>query len=126
MINDRINIENNISQINTINNNIKKINENNNNVEIKFLPYEENKIDEFLGKIKLFWKIIIFARYNFFKDSVILNLNDKYDFIPQEFIKRNYKIKDSKLIYRATRDGDSIDNFFNKCNGIKNIILILK
>jgi hypothetical protein len=44
----------------------------------------------------------------------------------KEFGINNHLIKDSNLIYRATRDGDNIGNFFNKCNGIQNIILILK
>jgi len=126
LINDCINIENNINEINTINNKIQNIKDYNDNIVIKFLPDEENKIDEFLGKIKLFGKIFAFNHRNLFIDSLILNKNDKYEFIIKALENRNHKIKESKLIYRATRDGDSIDNFFNKCNEIKNIILILK
>jgi len=126
LINDCINIENNINEINTINNKIQKINDYNNNIEIKFLPNNQNKIDEFLGKIKLFGEIYTISNHNLFKDSAIVNIDDKSEFIFKEFDNRNLKIKESKLIYRATRDGDSIANFFNKCNIIKNIILILK
>ena len=126
LINDCINIENNINEINTINNKIQKINDYNDNIEIKFLPNNQNKIDEFLGKIKLFGEIYTISNHNLFKDSAIVNIDDKSEFIFKEFDNRNLKIKESKLIYRATRDGDSIANFFNKCNIIKNIILILK
>ena len=101
LINDCINIENNISEINIINKKIQNIKDYNDNIEIKFLPGEKNKIDEFLGKIKLFGEIYIFNCYNLFKDSIILNLDDKYDFILKEFVRRNHEIKSSKLIYRA-------------------------
>ena len=40
--------------------------------------------------------------------------------------KEIIKLKNLNLIYRATRDGDSINNFFNKCNQIKNVILLIK
>ena len=37
---------------------------------------------------------------------------------------KNKKIS-FKLIYQATRDGDSISDFYNKCNGINHVLLIL-
>ena len=37
---------------------------------------------------------------------------------------KNKKIS-FKLIYQATRDGDSISDFYNKCNGITHVLLIL-
>ena len=80
LINDCINIENNINEINNINNSIKNIN-NFNNIEIIFLPSGENKIEEFLGKIKLFGEIFTSNYHNLFKNSVILNIDDKYEFI---------------------------------------------
>ena len=126
LINDCINIEKNIKDINIINNNIKNINNYNNNIKIKFLPNEEPQINEFLEKIKLFGDIYTFNHYNIFKDSSILNINVKYEFIIKFIENRNYKIKESKLIYKATRDGDNNDNFFSKCNEVQNIILIIK
>ena len=32
----------------------------------------------------------------------------------------------AKLIYKATRDGDSIKNFSDKCGNIKNTLIIIK
>ena len=55
-----------------------------------------------------------------------MNLNPKCEIIFKEIENRNHKIKSSKLIYRATRDGDTKDNFFDKCDQIKNIILVIK
>ena len=37
---------------------------------------------------------------------------------------KNKKIS-FNLIYQATRDGDSISNFYDKCNGISHVLLIL-
>ena len=126
LINDCINIENNINDINNINDKIKNINNYENTIEIKFLPSEENQINDFLGKIKSFGEINTFKYYHLIKDTKILNPDDKYEFIFKEFEKRNQKIRSSKLIYRATRDGDTIDNFFSKCNQVQNIILLIK
>ena len=120
IINDCINIENNIKEINMIGDNIKKINK---KCNIKFYPKEEN-INGFLEKIKSFGNI---NYNNCFQDSIILSSKDNYDFIIEQIEKNNNNnINYSKLIYRATRYGDSYDNFFNKCNGIKNIILLIK
>lgn len=48
----------------------------------------------------------------------------------EKSILRSDMMKDKKisfkLIYQATRDGDSIKNFYDKCNGIFNVLLILK
>ncbi len=56
LINDCINIENNIEDLKTINENFKKCN--NENIEkIKFIPDEENKINEFMEIIKSFGNI---------------------------------------------------------------------
>ena len=121
IINDCINIENNIKEITVIKNNIKNINDN--KIKIKFYPDEENKMEKFLEIIKLFGKV----RSNIWlEESNIFSSADNYDFIFEEIEKNNDIIKSSKLIYRATRDGDSYDNFFNKCNGINNIVLLIK
>ena len=51
------------------------------------------------------------------------------DLIPvQEGIlkKLNKKIKDIKLIYRASRDGDGCSKFHSKCNGIQNTVTFVK
>ena len=122
MINDCINIENNIKEINIIDEKIKKCNNIKDRCNIKFYPKEDN-ISEFLKKIKSFGNINI---NNFFQDSIIVTSKENYNFIFEYLEKSNISISNSKLIYRATRDGDSYDNLFNKYNGIKNIIVLIK
>ena len=122
-INDCINIENNIKEINIIENSVKNCNNINDKCYIKFFPKEDN-IDDLLDKIKTFGNII---NYNCFQDSRILSSKDNYTFILEQIENNNKKIINySKLIYRATRDGDSYDNFYNKINEIQNIILLIK
>ena len=120
---DCINIENNINQINSIDKKIKNNDCINNDCNIMFYP-KEDKIECFLEEIKSFGKI---ENKNYFEDSNIISPNDDSTFILDQ-IKMNNKesIKDIKLIYRATRDGDSYDNFFNKCNEKNNIIEFIK
>ena len=127
LINECLNIENEINEINKINNAIQKIN-NYDKTEIIFSPKEDNKINEFIKNISSFGKIEINIYNGVFDNSTIL-MNDEYniyEFILKEIENRNSKIKELKLIYRASRDGDSINNFFEKCNEIQNIILLIK
>ena len=62
------------------------------------------------------------------KDSKIFSNINQIQFIEKAFFK-NDKLKNKKisfnLIYQATRDGDSISDFYNKCNGIYHVLLIL-
>ena len=127
LINECLNIENEINEINKINNAIQKIN-NYDKTEILFSPKEENKINEFIKGITSFGNIEINIYNGVFDNSTIL-MNDEYnnyEFILKEIENRNSKIKETKLIYRASRDGDNINNFFKKCNEIQNIILLIK
>ena len=57
LIHDCINIENNINEINLINENIKKT-KNLNEIKFKFLPEEENEIQNFVETMKRFENII--------------------------------------------------------------------
>ena len=108
LINNCINIENNIKEINNIDNDIKKCNDLN-KIIISFIPDEENKINEFIGIINSFGKIIEYS--NFLNESSILSSKSNYSFIIKEIEERYNKIYSYKLIYKATRDGDSIKNF---------------
>ena len=128
LINNCIDIENEIKEINQINTKIKKLNEYD-FIDVKFIPYEEQKINEFLEKINTFGEIKINMYNKYFKDSTVFsnenNYND-YEFILKEIENRNKKIKNLNLIYRATRDGDELNNFYDKCSNIKDIILLIK
>ena len=63
------------------------------------------------------------------KDSKIFSNNNQIQFI-EKGILRSDMLKNNiisyKLIYQATRDGDSIRNFYNKCENISHVLLILK
>ena len=61
-------------------------------------------MEKFFEIIKLFGKV-----WNniWLEDSDIFSSEYNCDFIFEEIEKNNNKIKCSKLIYRATRDGDS-------------------
>ena len=120
-INDCIKIEKNIEEIKNIDSNIQKNNDSQ-YFDIMFYPEEENNINEFIDAIKKFGSVSKCG--NIFNDSVIMTKNDNYQFIIMEIAKRNNKIKSSQLIYKATRDGEN--NFFNKCSGIKDVVLLIK
>ena len=74
-INDCINIENNIKNINIINENINKCNLNN-KIKMQFNPKDE-KLNEFLEKIKFFGKIDDF-KYSFKECPININEHRKY------------------------------------------------
>ena len=73
MINDCINIEKNIDNINKINKDLKEYNSK--KINFKFIPEEDEKINEFINSIKSFGKLTnIDDNLN---DSDILNTSDK-------------------------------------------------
>ena len=128
LINNCIDIENEIKEINHINTKIKKLNEYE-FIDIKFIPFEEQKINEFIEKINTFGEIKVNMYNKYFKDSTIFsneNVYNDYEFILKEIENRNKKIKNLNLIYRGTRDGDTLNNFNDKCCNIQDIILLIK
>ena len=94
LINNCIDIENEIKEINQINTKIKKLNEYD-FIDVKFIPYEEQKINEFLEKINTFGEIKINMYNKYFKDSTVFsnenNYND-YEFILKENKKFEFNI----------------------------------
>ena len=120
-INDCINIENNIQNINIINDNIKKYNNNNNNINIQFSPEEDKQINSFLEKIKNFGEI---NTDKLLINSLIITEVEEFKLI-NSWISPN-KTLDYQLLYRATRDGDTVNDFHNKCDNKSPILLIGK
>ena len=52
---------------------------------------------------------------NFFKESIIIQkLEEKLNLI--SWVSEKGKIKDIKLLYRGTRDGDNYNAFYNRCS----------
>ena len=54
-------------------------------------------------------------------------INEKFDFIKKTLCEK-LKVKEVnyKLIYKATRDGDSKEIFHSKCDNINNTLIIIK
>ena len=117
MINDCINIENYIEFINDMKKNLKK--SNSINYEIKFIP-EDNGIEEFLIKIKNFGNI--YQCQNWIESNIIKLNNDKEKL--KNLIFQNKNIN-SKLLYRLSRDGETLSKYHQLCDNIKpNLVLI--
>ena len=120
IINDCINIENNICNINLINDSIKKY-KNFNVSDAKLYIEDENEIKSFLERIKTFGKI---DPYYILNNSKIITKQEELELI-NSWISPNKKIN-CKLIYRATRDGDSDREFHSKCDNKSPILVIGK
>ena len=118
LIYDCINIEDNIKKINLINENIKKCNLN----KEEIIEFSSNKkIDDFINEIKTFGQV----SKQLDIDTVILKNKD--DLIKFNNLMSNcLKIDNIKLLYRATRDGDTTNSFHKKCNNIKGTLMIVK
>ena len=116
-INECLNIENNIKYINEINDKIKQ-SQNYNEINIDF-SFDQKFIEE----IENFGYI---SYYNYiFKDSLILNGNQKYIENLKNWINEKKKFK-TKLSYRKTRDGDSYYNFHKLCDNQGANLVIIK
>jgi len=119
LINDCINIENNIKNINYINDNIKNSHKFI-KIKIYFTPQDES-MNEFVQSIKTFGKINV--HLSNFEDSIILkNKDDSQKLI--ELISNRIEINDTKLLYRASRDGHSFKNVVDKLKDKSNLIFI--
>ena len=109
-----------LQNINEINRNLKindiiRINEDNNTItKLEKIFNIYNKITE--------KNEIIENNINYFKDSLIIKDKNDSNMI-KNWINSNKDIF-FQLLYRATRDGDSYDNFHSKCNDAPNISLI--
>ncbi len=107
-------LENNIiekdNKINQILNKNKELNEENKNLKekLKKIEEEENK------NIKNIFDL---------NESYIIKNKEKKIAL-KNWISENGKIKNINLLYRATRDGDSCESFYNKC-GEKGITISL-
>ena len=118
LIYDCINIEDNIKKINLINENIKKCNLN----KEEIIEFSSNEIiDDFIKGIKTFGKL----SNKLDIDTLILKNKDditKFNNLVSDYIK----IDNIKLLYRATRDGDTTNSFHKKCNNIRGTLMIVK
>ena len=122
MINDCINIETNIDYINKIN---KEINDyNSKKINFKFYPEEEKHINEFISSIKQFGKILNIEE-NWIK-SDILDSPEYQEKIKFWINQEKGEINNIKLLYKLTRDGETIAKFHELCDNIKDNLIIIK
>ena len=124
LIYDCINIEDNIIEIDRINDNIKKCHSNK-KIELSFKPEEEG-INIFLKNIKSFGKLEknnieskenneILENIINEKDSLILKNKINYQICLKNWINPNKNLN-FKLLFRMSKDGDSLKTFHNLCD----------
>ena len=61
-----------------------------------------------------------------FKESQIIKDFNEIKFVLEEIEKKGFKIKEKKLIYRATEDGDKMSDFHKKCDDESNTLMLIK
>ena len=67
----------------------------------------------------------IYTDESLFYDSLILNKNKNYINSIVNWINKNIKIK-GELLYRKSKDGDSIDTFHKLCDNKGNTLILIK
>ena len=98
--------------------------------KMTLLELKNNFLMKCLGKDEKDFDLYLEARFNVLRnikniESKIINSDDFI--LPLIGIKKNLNkaVKEVKLLYRASRDGDS-SQFHDKCNGINNTITFVK
>ena len=116
-------VVNNIN-ISNINEKINKLENNLNNISKSQINTENNinKIFEILNKLNISNELIISQKDKFFDvPSLICEQNNEIN-----FLKNLLPNKKLTLLYRATKDGDSFDNFHSKCDNQGETITFIK
>ena len=112
-INECISIENNIKNVQLLSENIKELNDK--NINAKFFPEKENDINMFINGINKFGEIINIKSCIFNLNSLIIKNNYEYNKLIKTWIEPNKMIK-AELLFRLTRDGESISKFHELCD----------
>ena len=121
MINDCINIEKNIENINKINEDIK--NYNSKNFNFKFLPKEDKEINEFINTIKKFGYLAN-ININWISSDILKSIEDKTKL--KEWISSDKDEIKTKLLYKLSRDGETINKYHELCDNIKDNLILIK
>ena len=119
---DCINIENNINNINIIDENIKKC-DNLINIRINFIPYEEEKINDFIKSIKSFGIV-----QRLFQFSSIINRNIEKETAIINWIeeKTNKNIISFELIFKMSENGSNCKDFHKYCDNKGPTLTLIK
>ena len=114
MINDCINIEINIDYINKINRDLNDYNSK--KINFKFNPEEEKQISEFIGSIKNFGNSNNIEE-NWIVSDILNSLENKIKL--KEWINEIKEGIKTKLLFKLSRDGETIAKFHELCDNIK-------
>ena len=119
LITNCINIEKNINTINEINENIKKCKLNKDDI-IEFNSIET--LDALTNKLKAFGKVKRKLKYFDINTLILKNTDDFQKF--HDLLSSCIDISNIQLLYRATRDGLSLENIVQKINNKSNLIFL--
>lgn len=78
------------------------------------------------NKAAVFSKSFLLAVNGQFESDIFLSIKEALLVINTIYSKTRAKIKCTKLLYKASKDGDSCEIFHNKCDRIKNTIVVVK
>ena len=121
MINDCINIEINIDYINKINRDLNDYNSK--KINFKFNPEEEKQISEFIGSIKNFGNLNNIEE-NWIVSDILNSLENKIKL--KEWINEIKEGIKTKLLFKLSRDGETIAKFHELCDNVKDNLIIIK
>ena len=101
---------------------VEEMNELKEKVNLLYNLYNENKqLKEEINKLQKNNQSNIIG-----DNSKIIHNEDEISIVKKEIEKINGSINKMKLLYRATKDGDSIDQFHFKCDNYPNTLMILE
>ena len=91
----------------------------NNTIEEKEIEENDNNINNSMKSSFISQKI--------FKESKILKNSEEIEVISKAFLKKfNKKVHKTELLYKASHDGDSAEQFHSKCDNIGNTLVLIE
>ena len=111
----------NIDYINNINNDLNDYNSK--KINFKFNPKDEQEIKEFIGSIKNFGNISNIEE-NWIISDILNSLENKMKL--KEWIDQIKEGIKTKLLFKLSRDGETIAKFHELCDNIKDNLIIIK
>ena len=125
LINDCINIENNINEINRIKEGIKNMNSEE-KILISFCPDKDKEINIFLDEIKNFGFIYINEGLDIINKSNIIKSANNIQFLIERLKNKEKQKIAFKLLFQASKDGDTSSDFHRICDGKPHQLIFIK
>ena len=131
------NISHNVSNTTTPNIIYELIEQNNNMMqdistlekELNLLTSQKNEIRDVIKKLDVYYGQSIRMKMDFMDqgiDTDIFKSKQDFIFIKENITKRlNKKIKEIKLMYKASSNGDNINSFHDSCLLVQNIVVLI-